>query len=226
MLALRRRERVVLGRPARAVLGLLEEREVDDEEELPGPGRNQLEAPREVRPQRAEHALDDWLGVGGDERDRAGHGSRGLAQRGDLRLGEELRDRRAHAAVGLEDQVREPLAAPLLGELGELVEVLARERARAARDAQAAHDAAGCDGAGEDAELRARNRVADIADLEPVAQVGLVRAVAREPPRGRACAGTAARPRGPRRARPRPSAARSARARPPARRSSSRGRAA
>ena len=61
VLALGRREGVVLGRPAAALLVLLEEREVDDEEELPLPVGDQLEAAREMRAQGAEHALDDGL---------------------------------------------------------------------------------------------------------------------------------------------------------------------
>ena len=69
-------------------------------------------------------------------------------------------------AVGLEDQVREPLPAPLLGELRQLVVVLAGERLGGAGHAQAAHDAARADGAREDAELRARDLLADVADLE------------------------------------------------------------
>ena len=93
---------------------------------------------------------------------------------------EELRDGRAHAPVGLEDQVREPLSAPLLGELRQLVVVLARERLGGTGHAQAAHDATGTDGAREHAELGARDLLADVADLECVAQVGLVGAVAGE----------------------------------------------
>src|SRR4029077_20223252 len=70
--------------------------------------------------------------------------------------------------------------SPLLGEPGELVEVLARERLGSARDTQAAHDAAAGDRACEDSELGARKLLADIADLEAIAQIGLVGAVARE----------------------------------------------
>ena len=171
---------MVLGRPAAPLLVLLEEREVDHEEELPLARGDQLEAPREVRAQGAEHALDDGrasAAMNATEPGSAPEASRIAATSASR---EELRDRRAHAPVGLEDQVREALAAPLLGELGELVVVLARERLGGAGDAQAADDAAGRDGAREHAELGVRDLRADVADLEAVAQVGLVGAVARE----------------------------------------------
>ena len=180
VLALGRRERMVLRRPAAPLLVLLEEREVDHEEELPLARGDQLEAPREVRSQGAEHALDHDHASAAMNATEPRLRPRGLADRRHLALGEELLDRRAHAPVGLEDEVREPLAAPLLGELGELVVVLARERLGGARDAQAANDATGRDGAREHAELGVRHLRADVADLEAVAQVGLVGAVARE----------------------------------------------
>src|SRR4029079_15852413 len=93
VLALGSRERMVLGRPAAPLLALLEEREVDHEEKLPLARGNQLEAPRETRSQGAEHALYHAQRVGGDERDRAGLCARGLADRRDLALGQELLDR-------------------------------------------------------------------------------------------------------------------------------------
>ena len=52
----RRREHVVLGRPAAGLLVLLEQREVDDVQELPGVAVDQVEALGQLRAQRAEHA--------------------------------------------------------------------------------------------------------------------------------------------------------------------------
>ena len=77
---------------------------------------------------------------------------------------------------GLDDQVGEALASPLLREGLQLVDVLARHGH--AGNGEPAHDAARLDRRAEDAELRAAHGLADVADLEPVAQVRLVRAVA------------------------------------------------
>ena len=110
------------------------------------------------------------------------------AKRGELRLGEELRDRRAHLARLVGDHVGEPLRAPLLRELLERVELGARERLRRADEADRL-------GAREDAELRAARRLGRVLELEPEAQVGLVGAEAAVGLRPRSCAGTASRAR-------------------------------
>ena len=145
------------------------------------PAGDQLEAARQVRAQRAEHALDDRLRVGGDERHRA------RARRPRPSRIASISASPRNFAIGertLPSASKMRYASPLpphsLRELGELVEVLARERLGRTGHAQAAHDAAGADGAREDAELGARHLLADVADLEAVAQVGLVGAVARE----------------------------------------------
>ena len=63
----RRREDVVLGHPALLVRVEVVGREVDDPGERPGALGDQLEALRQVRPQRAEHALHHRPLVGGEE---------------------------------------------------------------------------------------------------------------------------------------------------------------
>ena len=65
----------------------------------------------------------------------------------------------------------------LLGQLGEGVELRARQLARAGVDAL--HDAAGLERAGEHLELGAGERFAEIVQLEAEARVGTVDAEAR-----------------------------------------------
>ena len=95
----------------------------------------------------------------------------GSAERLELLLGEEFRDRRAHLTRVVEDEIGETLRAPLLRELLEPLQLAARERFR--RDEVA-------DGlrAGEDPELGAARDVGRVLDLEAEADVRLVGAVA------------------------------------------------
>ena len=154
-------------RPAPLVLVALEHREVVDPEEREDVLVDQAELLAEVAPQRAEHARGRRPGVGGEE-----NGRRGLAaEGGQLLLREELRDRRAHLALLVVDEVREPFRPPLLGQLLELREVAAAELLRHAQEAHRVR-------AAEDAELRAARHLGRVLDLEPEARVGLVGAEA------------------------------------------------
>ena len=90
----------------------------------------------------------------------------------ELGLGQELGDRRAHLPALVVDEVREALRPPLLRELLEPVELRARERFRR-------RDVANGLGAREDAELGAARELGGVLDLEPEAEIRLVRAVAR-----------------------------------------------
>ena len=120
----------------------------------------------EARPKRTEHARDLIRLVGPEEHGRARLG----AERHELLLGQELRDRRARLTVLSVDDVRQPLRAPLLRELLEPLEIGARVLLR---DGQVANRG----GAREDLELRAPRELGRVLDLEPEAQVGLVGAV-------------------------------------------------
>ena len=95
-----------------------------------------------------------------------------------LALGVRQRARRrgAPAPALLDERPHEAARAVALDVLGQPVEVLARELARAR--VETAHDAAAAEDAGEDAELGLRHRVAEVGDLEPEAHVGPVGAVA------------------------------------------------
>ena len=130
-----------------------------------------------MRAQRTEDAHDDGLGIGSQEDRVARVGAGRRTNAVELVLRQELGDRRAHLTRLVEQQVREALAAPLLGELGELVEVLAAETS-AARAGQGADTAAPFDRALEDAEAGVAHELGDVADLEAVAEVGLVAAEA------------------------------------------------
>ena len=174
-----RREHVVLGDPALLVLVVAKQREVDDKQHRPSIGVGQFEALGEVRTQRAKHPHHDGLGVGREEDRVARVGAGRRADAVELVLRQELGDRRTHLTRLVEQQVRESLAAPLLGELGELVEVLAAE-ARAPGAGQRTHAATALDGTLEDAEARVAHELGDVADLEAVAKVGLVAAEAQD----------------------------------------------
>ena len=79
--------------------------------------------------QAAEHAGDELRLAGAEEDRRAGLGR----ERGELLLGEELRDRRAALAVLVDDDVGEALCPPLLRNLLEPRQLGARERLAARR---------------------------------------------------------------------------------------------
>ena len=93
------------------------------------------------------------------------------AEDGQLLLGEELRDRRAHLALLVVDEVGEPLRPPLLRELLELRQVAAAELLRHAQEPHGL-------GALEDAELGAARHLGRVLELEPEARVRLVGAEA------------------------------------------------
>ncbi len=154
-------------RPVAGLLVTLEEREVDHpvEEILV---RREPELTIEMDAEAAEHARDSRLVAGCEERGRARLAPECL----ELRLGEELRDRRPHL-VAVVDQVRETLGSPLLRDLLEPLQLRPRERAR--RDEEA-HGLGSC----EDAELGAARHLGRILDLEAVAQIWLVGAVPSE----------------------------------------------
>ena len=92
-------------------------------------------------------------------------------KRVELLLGEELRDRRAHLALLVVDEVREPLRPPLLRDLLEPSEIAARELLRHAQEAHRLR-------AREDAELGAARDLGRVLELEPEARVRLVGAEA------------------------------------------------
>src|SRR5581483_5761812 len=92
------------------------------------------------------------------------------AEARELRLAEELRDRRGDLTVGAMDEVRESLRAPLLGHLLELRDLGTAELARHLQEADRGR-------VREDAELRAARELGRVLDLEAEPQVGLVGAV-------------------------------------------------
>ena len=120
-----------------------------------------------------------WLRSAPSTRDVAGqrirreqHGRSGIAaELRQLRLGEELRDRRADLPLLVEDEIRKALRPPLLRELLELREVAAGVRLRHAQEAHGL-------GALEDAELGLARDLRRVLDLEREARVRLVGAEA------------------------------------------------
>src|SRR5579885_1504924 len=163
----RRRERMVHERPA-SVLVLLEQREVGHPVEGLRGRLGELQLPAEVGAQTAEDARDRRLVAGGEQRGRAGR----PGERFELALRQELRDRRAHLAALVADDVREPLRPPLLRDLLEPGELRPRERARRDEEADARRVC-------EHAEPRAARELRRVDDLEPVPEVGLVAPVPR-----------------------------------------------
>ena len=120
-----------------------------------------------------------WLRSAPSTRDVAGQlsAAKSTVEPGSLRkcassgLGEELRDRRAHLPLLVEDEIREPLRPPLLRELLELREVAAGVRLRHAQEAHGI-------GTLEDAELGAAGDLGRVLELEREARVRLVGAEA------------------------------------------------
>src|SRR5207248_2743559 len=103
-------ERVVDSRPAVLLLVPLQQRKVGHPQEAPGVRVDQSELAAEVEAKGTEYAGDEGGLVRTEEDGRA----RLCAKRRQLGLGEELRDRRAGLALLGENQVGEPLCAPLL----------------------------------------------------------------------------------------------------------------
>src|SRR5438094_4419240 len=163
----RTRERVMHERPPAGGLVLEEQWEVEDPKMLVARFVDELELLAEVEPEGAEDPLHHRRAVGDEEQSRSRWSEKGL----DLLVREKLRDRRAHLARLVEDDVREPFRAPLLCELLELLQLAARERLR--RD-----DVADRLGAREDSELGTTRDVGCFLNLEAEAHVWLVGAVA------------------------------------------------
>ena len=111
-------ERVMHERPAAAVLVQLEEREVEDPvESVLASSTRPSSRPRWSR---SAPSTRSTRALGGGEQ-HGGAGRRG--ERFELRVGQELRNRRPDVAVRAVDEVREPLRAPLLRERLELREI-------------------------------------------------------------------------------------------------------
>ncbi len=134
-----------------------------------------LEARAEVEPQLGEHGVGHLGIVGDDHQQVALRCIEARAELVELRVGEELRDRRA-PAVGLAEGPDEALGAELLGAADQPVELGARQLARARVDPL--DDAAAVDRAAEDLELGLAQGVGEVDELEPEAGVGAVGAEA------------------------------------------------
>ncbi len=167
-LVVRARERMVHRLPAFLLLVPLEQREIGHPEEAPGLAVDQVELATEVEAERAEHARDHRRLVGPEQHRRR----RLRPERVQLGLREELCDRRANLALLVVDEIREALRAPLLGDPFEPLEVGARELLGNAQETDRRR-------VREDAELGAARQLRRVLDLEPEAQVGLVRSIAR-----------------------------------------------
>ena len=137
-------------------------------QEIPLTVTDQLAPPRDLAPQQAQHRLSLAPAVGDDEDKVIRAGARcGLDGR-HLAL--------AYVPVQRPGNPRQAFRARAPGENGELVE-LAAAHVLASGHCKAPHDAAGIEGAAQNGRSGRSQRVADIRDLESVAQVGLVRAV-------------------------------------------------
>ena len=127
---------------------------------------DQAELASEVEPQEPEDARH-LGGLAGAEQQRR---SRTFESRQQFRR-QELRDRRAHLAVGAEHDRGEAACPPALDELLELRDLAARQLALHPEEAHGRR-------VREDAELGAAGQLCRLLDLETEAKVGLVGAVA------------------------------------------------
>ncbi len=183
VLVLRTRERVVHGHPARVFLVVLEHREVDHPQRLPGVFE-QAGALGEVRmahlqAQRAHGVVDDLGAVGAEEQDVAVLRAATLEDLGDGRVVQVLHDRRLQAVAALGHFVDldpgQALGAVDLDELGVGVDVTPRQGSTA-RHTQRHHAAAfGVGRAGEHLEVDVFHGVGQLGELQLHAQVRLVR---------------------------------------------------
>src|SRR5207244_7904026 len=115
---------------ATLLLAPVEHGEVRDPEPRPRLLVDQAEPLAEAQPERPEHPRGRGPRVGGEEERRP----RLRAQRRELALREELRDRRAHLAVLADDEVGETLRSPLAREVLEPGELAPRELLRHAQE--------------------------------------------------------------------------------------------
>ncbi len=140
-------------------------------------GWDQRETPRELEAQCTEHGAGDRQRVS-DDKQRVAHLRRKRRfDRVNLSLRQELRDRRAKRAVLLDERPDQALGAVLLGELGQRVQVGARQFETATVHAQDGARSPG-EGAGENLELRRPDRSRQIMQLQTEPPVGPVRAPA------------------------------------------------
>ncbi len=166
IVGVRHDERVVGGDRPSVAVDPLEQREVDDPDELETPFRDGRA--RELEAQLTEHGVDSPPRA----RDEQQQVARGSAERVDhaelLGLREELRHRRVEPSVLLHSHPHESVGAELLGALGERVEAAAAHRALA-RHPDALHHFSL-----EGAELGRFEALAHVEELEAEARVGLV----------------------------------------------------
>ena len=166
IVGVRHRERMVGRDRTPLTVDPLEQREVDDPDELEAALRHGRAA--EVEPQLTEHGVHAPPGAGNEQQQVAGLGAERVDDAELLGLREELRHRRVEATVVLHPHPHEPGGAELLGALGQRVEAPAPHRALP-RHPDPLHRL-GLEGA----ELGGGTNLVEVDELEPEAQVGLV----------------------------------------------------
>ena len=165
-LVVRARERMMFRIPPLELCVPLEHREIRDPHEPPCRLIDEAQFPAEVKPQEPEDARH-FGGLAGPEqqcRSRTG-------ERRQQVLRQELRDRRAHLAVGAEHDRGEAACPPTLDQLLELRDLATRQFALHTEEAHGGRTR-------EDPELGATGQLRRLLDLEAEAEIGLVRAVA------------------------------------------------
>src|SRR5439155_6633274 len=160
------REGVVYEHPVTRVLVLQEEREIEDPEELVARVVDQAELLRQLGAKSAQHPLDHCGLVRREQHGRAWWGGECC----ELLRGEKLGDRRSQLPRFADDDIGETLRAPALRELFESLELRAGERRGHDEKTHAVR-------VREDAEFGCARDLCRVLDLEPEADVRLVRAV-------------------------------------------------
>ena len=169
-------ERLVLGGVGLALVIPVEQREVDDPQEVVPLARD-VEGVGHV----AAHAAEDFVGgearAGGEHHEVARLHLGALAELGHLLVGEELDDRRVDRAVLTKGNPGQTLGAKRLGDGLELVDLRAGPAAGALGVDALDDRALLVGGAGEHLELGVLEHVGDVDEVHAVARVGLVDAV-------------------------------------------------
>ena len=173
----RRAERVVGRVPAAQVGVPLEHREGIDPDVGEGARVSQVEPLTHLQAEVAERTgSHQAVGIGHQQEQVARLAAGRLEDRLRMRQRQELADRAVQGAIGLHREVDQALGAVALREVGQLVELAARIVA-AARSANGVDRTPPRQRLGEDPEVDAADRLAQVDQLHAEAQVRLVRSI-------------------------------------------------
>ena len=171
-------ERMVHGHPAALLLGVLEQREVNDPQEVELVGVDQAVLAGNVQADLAQRGAGlDPIGIADQQQHVAGLGVQCGIQRSFLGVGQEFL-KAGGSTVGSQAAVRQALGAVGLGDLAQLIDVLAGQLIGQTFGVDGADGAARFQHGGEGLELGALEHLCHVLDFQSKAGVGLIGAEA------------------------------------------------